>query len=243
MWETVFVSSSDLPAPPWSSKKGKARAKPALSRESITKAALKIVDSEGLGELSMRRLADELGTVASALYAHVSGKEELMQLLVDHVAAELEVPEPDPAHWLEQLREVLRTMHRVFSAHRDLAGANLANIPTGHNAMKVMDRILAILRAGGLSKQDAAFAADLLPMYVTASAYEGSLFAQRLEREPRYFVELDRYFRSLPKDRFPVFTTMIDEMTAEDEAHDARFEFGLDVLLRGLEARAARKKR
>lgn len=235
----MFVSSTELPPPPWSSKKGKPRAKPALTREAIADAALKIVDAEGLAELSMRRLADELGTVASALYAHVSGKDELLQMLIDRVAGEMTAPTPDPARWIEQTKELLRTMHRIFAAHRDLAGASLANIPTGHSALKLMDALLAILRAGGLPKQVAAYAADLLPMYVTASAYEGSLFAQRLEREPGYFRDLDAYFRSLPKERFPTFTTMIAEMTAEDDGHDARFEFGLDVLLRGLASYAA----
>src|SRR6185503_10260607 len=88
------------------------------------------------------------------------------------------------------------------------------------------------------SKQHAAYAADLLPMYVTASAYEGSLFERRLEKEPRYFVELDAYFRSLPKEQFPAFSDIAVEMTANDDTHDARFEFGLDVLMHGLAALA-----
>ena len=116
----------------------------------IVDAALKVVDADGLDALSMRRLAEELGCQASALYAHVSGKPELLQLLIDRVAGEVQIPDPDPARWQEQLKETMRETYRVFIAHRDLASAALANIPTGHNALIAMDRTLAILRAGGV---------------------------------------------------------------------------------------------
>ncbi|HTR33200.1 MAG TPA: TetR/AcrR family transcriptional regulator C-terminal domain-containing protein [Gaiellaceae bacterium] len=229
---------STLPEPPWSSRKTARPARPAITREAITGAALRIVDAEGLEALSMRRLADQLGCQASALYGHVSGKSEVLQLLIDHVAGEIEVPDPDPERWQEQVKDVLRAIHRTFLAHRDLAGASLANIPTGPNAMRVVDRFLALLLAGGLSRQAAAYAADLLPQFVTASAYEFSLFEQRVEREPDYFERLEEYYRALPADRFPVLADLVGELMAPDEEPTARFEFGLDVILRGLAALA-----
>ena len=228
-----FVSSGELPQPPWSSLRGKAPARKPLSREAITDAALRIVDAEGLDGLSMRRLAEELATGPASLYAHVSGKPELLQLLIDRVAGEIEAPEPDPDRWQEQLKDYARAFRAALTAHRDLAGASLANIPTGPNALRSIDGLLGILRVAGLPPRIVAFAADLLPQYLTIDAYEGSLFAQRMEREPEYFAALKEYFEALPADRFPHVAALVDELMAEAEG-DVRFEFGLDVIVRGL---------
>lgn len=233
----MFVSSppeQDLPEPPWSSRRPKPPARTPLTREAITEAALAIVDAEGMDALNMRRLAQDLDTGAASLYAHVSGKEELFQLLIDRVADEIEFPEPDPDRWQEQVKECAREMHRVLAGHRDLARASLANIPTGPSAVRVIEGLLAILRAGDLPDQAVAYAADLLPQFVTVSAYEGSLFAQRMENEPGYFEELEAYFAALPADRFPHTVSLLGELMAHDETEDARFEFGLDVIVKGL---------
>ena len=226
-----FVSTADLPPPPWSSLREK---RTPLSRERIADAALAIVDADGLGGLNMRRLADELGTGPASLYAHVSGKDELLQLLIDRVAGEVPQVEPDPERWQEQVKEYMRAVRKVLVAHRDLAGAALANIPTGLNAITAMEGMLGILRAGGLPDPVIALAADLLPQYVNVEAYEGSLFEQRMEREPEYFEAIFEYFRALPANRFPHFASLADAMTDDLQDDDARFEFGIDVLVRGL---------
>src|SRR5262249_35152076 len=118
----VFMSSpaDELPEPPWSSLQRPRRRR--LTREGITEAALALVDEEGLDALSMRNVAKRLDVQASALYGHVSGKQELIQLMLDRVALEIELPEPDPEHWEEQVKEFARAARRALGAHRDLAG-------------------------------------------------------------------------------------------------------------------------
>ena len=190
----------------------------------------------------MRNVAERLGVQASALYGHVSGKQELIQLMLDHVALEIELPEPDPGYWEEQVKEFARAARRALGAHRDLAGASLANIPTGPNMLGLIDRLLALLSASGLPRQAVAYAADLLPQFVTASVYEESLFMQRLEREPAYFDQVEAYFRAAPADRFPALADLVTELVAPEDGPDARFEFGLDVLVQGLAALAARSR-
>jgi hypothetical protein len=125
--------------------------------------------------------------------------------------------------------------------HRDLARAFLGSVPTGHATLKVLDGMLALMVAGRLPRQVAAYGADLLPMYIYASAYEGSLFVQRMQDEPDYFEKLGRYMRSLPPERYPTATGMVEELLAHDDETDRRFEFGLDVIVRGLAAMASRR--
>jgi AcrR family transcriptional regulator len=237
----AFMSSPQddtQPEPPWSSLRGRGARRPPITRAAITAAALRVVDAEGLDGLSMRRIAAELGCRASALYVHVSGKQELLHLLIDHVAGELDLPEPAPDRWQEQVKELARAMHEGLLRHRDLAAAALGDIPTGPNALAVFDRLMAILHAGGLPRQVIGYAADLLPQFVVSSAYEGSIFARRIEADPHYFEQLDDYLRSLPRDRYPVLAELVDELTAPDEGPDARFEFGLGIIVAGLAASA-----
>ena len=232
--------ADDLPEPPWSSLPRRRR--PRLTRDTITEAALALVDAEGLDALSMRNVAKRLGVQASALYGHVSGKQELIQLMLDRVALEIELPEPDPDHWEEQLKEFARAARRVLASHRDLAGASLANIPTGPNMLRLVDGLLALLAASGLPRQAIAFASDLLPQFVTASVYEESLFMQRLEREPAYFEQIDAYFRAAPAERFPTLANLAPELTGPEAGPDDRFEFGLEVIVQGLSTIAAQSR-
>src|SRR4051794_32123962 len=115
----VFVSSPHedmgLPIPPWSARRRRpARDRTPLSRDAIVDAAMAILDAEGLDALTMRRVATALGTGPASLYAHVAGKDELLELMIDRVAAELEVPDPDPDHWQEQVKDGIRGMYRGF---------------------------------------------------------------------------------------------------------------------------------
>ena len=127
----------------------------------------------------MRRVAQELGTGGASLYAHVENKDALIELVMDRVIGELDVPwPPDPEHWDEQVKECVRRMRAVFAATATSPAGALARIPTGPNAMVEMERMLALLRAGGLPDRLVAFAADLLPLYATAVSYEESLYSR-----------------------------------------------------------------
>jgi AcrR family transcriptional regulator len=245
----VFVSSTEsLPEPPWSSAKPRAApARVPLSRDAIVDAAMVILDAEGLDAVSMRAVADRLGTGPASLYAHVSGKDELTALMLDRVIGEIEIPTVDPARWQEQLRDAMRAMRDALAAHRDIARVAIGEIPTGHNAIVGMETILAILLAGGLPKQVAAYAADLLPLYVVATVFEDSIRQSRMgmateEDVHAYVTGIRDYFGSLPVDRFPVLVSMAPYLT---EMEGDRFEFGLDVLIGGLAAvgGAANKQR
>lgn len=131
----------------WQDRERAPRRQP-LSRERIVEAALRIVDTEGMDALSMRRVGQELGTGAASLYAHVGSKEELVELVLDLAYADIELEEADPARWEEQIKGLLRRSREALLSHRDLAkAAVVANVPTTPHAMDIAEAMLAVLRA------------------------------------------------------------------------------------------------
>src|SRR6266498_4036093 len=110
--------------------------------------------------------SDLLGTGAASLYAHVANKRELDQLMLDRAAEGLEIPDPDPEHWREQIAQVMRDMLRMMRAYPGVARAAIGQIPLGERSLAATERMLAILRAAGLPDQVIAYAADLIPLYV-----------------------------------------------------------------------------
>jgi AcrR family transcriptional regulator len=229
-------TDAELPAPPWRSpRKTATPARQPLSQDLIVDTALGILRADGLDGLSMRRVAQELGTGPASLYAHVSNKDELLELMLDRIAGEIAVPEPDPARWQEQIKEVARDSRRVWISYRDISRVSLANIPTGPNQLAIAEAQLALMRAGGVPDQVAAWFVDRLALYIDADAFEGSIYAARLRDgwDPdQYFSRIHGYFAGLPAERFPHLVAMADTLVAGDD--DERFEFGLDLIVRGL---------
>ena len=121
-----------------------------ISREAIVTAAIQLLDAHGLAALSMRRLAEELGTGAASLYWHVSNKDGLLDLVMDEVIGEGKVPDPDPEHWPEQIKQIARDQRAASLRHPWLVRVSIGRIPMGPNALRYTERILAILRAAGL---------------------------------------------------------------------------------------------
>lgn len=226
------------PVPPWQQRaaRGRAASQP-LSLDAIVRTALDLLNGEGLGAVSMRRLAQQFGTGAASLYAHVRNKDELHALMLDLVLGEVFLPEPDPGRWQEQVKELVRDQLRVFGAHPGIAQVLMrTSARAGPNALAVTEAMLALLRSAGLPDRTVAFAVDLLALYPTAVAVErstGSGLAddEKGERAPR----VRQYFASLPADRFPNLVAMRGALPAGDE--DERFEFGLDLIVQGLAAR------
>jgi hypothetical protein len=127
-------------------------------------------------------------------------------------------------------------MRDALVPHRDLAGAALANIPTGEHAMRFADRLLAVLLAGGVDRRHAAMVIDLLPQLVVNDVYEGSLFARRLQEQPDYFERLHEYWGSMPADRFPHVAALSEEIGGGEDEGEVRFAFALKLFVTGLAA-------
>jgi AcrR family transcriptional regulator len=234
----LFVSTpgfDDLPPAPGFPAR-KTRQRRSLTREAIVDAAFAVLE-ETDAELNMRAVAERLGTGPASLYAHVSGKDELVALMIDRLAGAIYVPEPGKGPWQDQVKEVIRGIRRELARHRDLAFGSLGNIPTGPNSLRVINGVLGVMREARLPDQVIAFAVDILPLYATATAFEETLRSLKDnpgEEGAAFHAEIHRYFAALPVDRFPHIVALAGALASGEG--DDRFEFGLDALIRGVDA-------
>ena len=218
-------------------------AKAPLSENAVVDAALAILKSDGLEAVTMRRGAAALDTGAASLYVYVSGREGLLQAMLDRVTATIELEAPDPPRWRAQLHALLQRMRQALVAHPGIAAMTLANPPTTEAVLRLTENLLGILLAGGLDPQDAAWAGDIFVLVATAVAREDDVRHPRGrsdDGERREQVDqLYRTLASLPPDRFPLIAAHAAQMVAGDG--DERFRFAIDVVIDGVVARAARR--
>src|SRR5476651_157664 len=147
-------------------------AKAPLSEDAVVEAALTILQSDGLEAVTMRRVAAALDTGAASLYVYVSGREGLLQAMLDRVTATIELEAPDSSCWRAQLHSLLQRMHQALAAHPGIAALTLEDPPTTEVVLRLTENLLGILLAGGIDPQDAAWACDIFVSLVTAVASE-----------------------------------------------------------------------
>jgi AcrR family transcriptional regulator len=218
-------------------------AKAPLSEDAIVDAALAILQSDGLEAVTMRRVAAALDTGAASLYVYVSGREGLLQAMLDRVTAAIELEAPDPSRWRAQLHSLLERMHQALVTHPGIAALTLEDPPTTEVVLRLTENLLGILLAGGLDPQDAVWACDIFVLLVTAVASEDDVRRARGRSDDDHrreqVDEIYKTFAGLPPDRFPLISAYAAQMVAGD--HDERFRFAIDVVVDGVLARAARR--
>jgi len=240
----------DIPPPPWQrapDRPSRRRREP-ISRDAIVTAAIGLLDREGLAALSMRRLAEELGTGAASLYWHVGSKDGLLDLVLDEVIGEGKVPDPEPIRWQKQLKQVARDQRAASLRHPWVIRVAIGRIPMGPNALRYSERILAILRAGGLPPRLAVQGYLLLIATINGFTIDetgvddgpdsraGSMSLDLADRQQVADMARD-YIASLPAAAFPNMTALADEFAFSDP--DERFELLIDIFVDGLSRRAA----
>lgn len=241
------MSLADSPPPPSQSLRHRSTrdrpAKPPLSVDAVVDAALAILRSEGLEAVTMRRVAAALDTGAASLYVYVSGREGLLQAMLDRVIFTIELEPPDPSRWRSQLHALLRRLQQALVAHPGIAAMTLEDPPTTEVVLGLTENLLGILLAGGVDAQDAAWACDILVSLVTAVASEEDVRRARGRGDDRnrreQVDEIYKTFIGLPRDRFPLIASHAREMVAGDV--DERFRFAIDLVIDGLVGRAGRR--
>ncbi len=188
----------------------------------------------------MRRVGEELGTGAASLYWHVRNKGELLQLVFEQVTDEVVLPTPDPSRWQEQLRDLARDMRATLQRHRDVARISLGRIPAGPTIAKLTEWLFELLRPVGIPDRVIAYYGDLAGLYVGAYAFEEGLGLASPTGEDLPADQIVQMFKdyvsSLPEDRFPQTRASIDLLFGGDA--NERFDFGIDVIIRGIETYA-----
>jgi len=216
-----------------------------LTVDRIVDAALEIMASEGYDAVTMRSVARRLDTGPASLYAHVANRLELDQHVVNRIAAGIVVPEPDPEHWEDQLRDLGKRTLEAFRAHPGSARASLGMVPSEEGALTQVEGMMAILLAGGIKPQLAAWFGDLMALYVGAVAVEESIWTERAmsgdgpQSEEEAVAAVQQVFESLPDAQFPHLKSMAAVLVTGDGAR--RFEFAVDVLIEGLKSLNSRE--
>jgi hypothetical protein len=159
-------------------------------------------------------------------------------MALDQALAELAVPEPDPGRWASQLAEVARQMRAVIGRHRDIIPCSVGFLPGGGRALRRHERVLAIMRAGGLPGSRSVAGLYLLWVIVNGFSLEETRTGEPEQTGPDLSAEVNQYLASLPGDRFPNLVAAAGEFAKTD--FDERFELLIRVFIDGLAAQAGR---
>lgn len=216
------------------------RRNPPITVERIVQAALALIAAEGFDALTMRRVAAVLETGPASLYAHVRDKAELNDLLIGELCARVVLPAPDPVEWMAQFKHVCGQLRDLYLQYPGVSLAAFSAVPRNLDTLRIGEGMLAILLAGGVAAQPAAWAVDAAILYVGAYSLESSLRQRSdLDAVGRPFdkAEIIERLRMLPESRFPNTVAHIREITSGD-GHD-RFDFVLELLIRGLDPASA----
>jgi TetR/AcrR family transcriptional regulator, tetracycline repressor protein len=211
-----------------------------LSRNRIVAASVALLDKHGAEGLSMRTLAQELHTAATSLYRHVHNKGELLDLTVDALMAEVELP-PDDVEWQAGMRTVSLNLRSVLLRHKGAAVLRGGRLAVGPNTLRLMEWVCARLLAAGFGENEAAAAGATIFNYTIGCVLGEALPTAEMEAAgytwEQFSAEMTKRVAALPLDRFPVMRRMLPMLLGHH--HSLPFEYGLDALLDGLALRRA----
>jgi DNA-binding transcriptional regulator YhcF (GntR family) len=210
-----------------------------LTPSRIVAAAITLADRDGLADLSMRRLAGDLGVATMSLYRHIPSRDDLLLGMIDATIGSVELPPRPPRDWRAALTLAARGEWALFQRHPWLGPSmSLTRPQMAPNAMLLTEWVLAAFDGTGLGFTERMYIQVLLFSFVRglASALEPEVEAQRdsgltadewMQTQEQALVQLMR------SDAFPHFTALAEEEFDLDL--DRLFEFGLARLLDGIE--------
>jgi len=199
------------------------QARPRLSRDAVLEAALTIIDEGGLEACTMRAVAGELGVEAMSLYWHVPNKDALLDGVIERILTEVEHDRGEHDDWRERLWDFAGAFRRAILRHRN-ALPLIAARPQGAYlaAGRMAETGIASLERAGFDRETAIRAARTVSRYVI-----GFTMAEWIPQpEPP------------PPAASPALDDLLASVTGDD--HEELFEFGLETLVEGLEARLRR---
>ena len=211
-------------------------ARPSLSRDHVLEGAVALADDIGIEALTIRKLANALGTTPMTIYYYVSSKEEIVDGMVERVFAEIEKPSTE-GDWLAALRQRCISARAVLNRHRWAAPLMESRTAPGPENLGHHEAVLACLRRGGLSWQMTAHAYAILDAFIYGYSLQEAALPQQVEGE---FVEAARDISAeFDPEKYPNLVGFTVEHVLQPgyEFGDS-FDFGLDLILDAL-ARSA----
>ncbi|MFI8927060.1 TetR/AcrR family transcriptional regulator [Streptomyces sp. NPDC053474] len=234
----------------WTRPQRPRREQPALSRDQIVSEAIALLDAEGLEALSMRKLGTRLNAGATSLYTHVSNKDEIIELAVDRIYGEIEVPTPASGsrddwraatkQFAENVRETLLRHLWISSVLGELGMAHL-----GPNMMGLTEEMLGLFEAGGFDLETSEIAVKTIWAYVIGIATTEAAYLTTVARSGRTEQEWHDTVRPTAADAvqaYPRLRKMYAMSPQGADASSARqgyFEVGIACILDGLETHVA----
>ena len=226
----------------WTRERKASPARETLSREQIVATAMELLDTEGLTGLSMRKLAAKLGAGATSLYWHVPTKDDLIDLLIDEVWGEIDVPEPELAGWRSGALLFGHSLRSAVLRHPWLPEVMYTRPSIGPKAMGLGARGMVLFGAAGFSEREVDLAMGSVMSYVlgTASAEVATREMARKSglSEKEWVAEMLEQAKSAAGD-YPNMQESVRRRTGSDldTSLTENFVYGLDALLDGLQSR------
>jgi AcrR family transcriptional regulator len=208
-----------------------------LSRERVLRTALELADRHGIESLSMRKLADELGVGAMSLYHYVPNKEALVDGMVELVSGEIEVPSVG-GDWKTEMRRRARSTREVLNRHRWAVGLMEGRMNPGPDSLALREATLGCLREAGFSVELTIQAQSVQDAYIYGFALqEKGLPFETAEESTGVAQETVKGVADLAS-AFPYLAEIVVGHVAR-YGYDfgESFEYGLDLILDGLEKR------
>jgi AcrR family transcriptional regulator len=204
-----------------------------LTRQRVLGVALALADRGGVGALSMRKLADELGVEAMSLYHHVANKDDILDGIVDLVFAEIEVPSP-AGDWRTAMRERAISARDVLLRHRWAFGLMESRSTPGPATLRHHDAVLGALRNAGFSVALAAQAFSVLDSYIYGFVLQEANLPFHTSEE--LAAVADVILESIPAGEYPHLSELIVEHTLQPGyAYENEYLVGLDLILDALD--------
>jgi AcrR family transcriptional regulator len=221
-------------------KRKRKPAREALTRERALVTAMALADAGGLEELTMRRLAEALGVEAMSLYHHVPNKDAILDGMVDLVFAEIELPRVELG-WKTAIRRRMASVREVLVRHRWALRVLESRTSPGAVTLAHHDAVIGCLRAGGFSVPLTAHAYAVLDSYVFGFVHtELSLPFQTTEET---HAVASAIFDGVPPGAYPHLVELTTEHVLKPGyAYANEFDFGLELILDGLERALAAER-
>jgi len=205
-----------------------------LSRGRMLRVAMVLADTGGIESLSMRRLAQALGVKAMSLYNHVADKDDIVDGIVDLVFAEIVVPS-DRADWKATMRARGNSAHQALRRHPWASSLMQSRTNPGPATLRHHDTVIGSLRAAGFTIHLAAHAFSVMDSYIYGFAQQQENLTYTTVEEATVVAE--SILQQLPADTYPHLAEMIVEHALHpDYDYSREFDFGVDLILGGLEA-------